>query len=122
MGKDRKINLLTLNKLPQKAISYLRLYRDVEIYTNILEFELPLYEQAKIQEQKNVPILQIIDAAIPPAKRSFPKRTILAFLITCGIELLAFLLIILRENKELSKSDKFNYVKNNLFSWKSRNP
>ena len=91
----------------------------MEVYTNILEFELPLYEQAKFQEQKDVPILQIIDSAIPPAKRSFPKRTLLAFLITFVLMMIVFVYILLKENKELSESDNFLYIKNNILKWKS---
>lgn len=120
-GNDNVNSLLTLNKLPQNAINYFRLFRDVEIYTNILEFELPLYEQAKFQEQKNVPILQVIDSAIPPAKRSFPKRTILALLFTIVLMLVVFIFLLIKENKSLVQSDKFIYIRRNLFKWKNEN-
>ncbi len=118
-GKDSINTMLSLNKLPQNAINYFRLYGNVQIYTNILEFELPLYEQAKFQEQKDVPILQVIDPAIPPAKRSFPKRTILAFLITMVLMLISLVFILLKENKRLAGSNEYIYIKNNLFKWKS---
>ena len=119
-GKDSINTLLSLNKLPQNAIDYFRHFRDVEVYTNILEFELPLYEQAKFQEQKDVPILQVIDSAIPPAKRSFPKRTILAFAITVGLMIIVFIFILLKENENLDNSDKFIYIKRNLFKWRTQ--
>ncbi|MEJ2618637.1 MAG: hypothetical protein P8Z35_27045, partial [Ignavibacteriaceae bacterium] len=112
-GKDSVNTLLSLNKLPQNVIDYFRHFRDVEVYTNILEFELPLYEQAKFQEQKDVPILQVIDSAIPPAKRSFPKRVLLASLITIVLMIITFMFILLKENKNLNNSDKFLYIKNN---------
>ena len=47
--------LYPFSKLPDVAINYYRAYREVEIQTKILEFLLPLYEQAKVDEQKNVP-------------------------------------------------------------------
>jgi len=118
-GKDSVNTLLSLNKLPQNVIDYFRHFRDVEVYTNILQFELPLYEQAKFQEQKDVPILQVIDSAIPPAKRSFPKRVLLASLITIVLMIITFMFILLKENKDLNNSDKFLYIKNNLFKWRS---
>ncbi len=117
-GKDSINTMLSLNKLPENAINYFRLYGNVQIYTNILEFELPLYEQAKFQEQKDVPILQVIDPAIPPAKRSFPKRTIMAFLITIVLMLILLVFILLKENKNLAGSNEYLYIKNNLFKWK----
>jgi uncharacterized protein involved in exopolysaccharide biosynthesis len=118
-GKDTINTMLALNKLPQNAINYFRLYGNVQIYTNILEFELPLYEQAKFQEQKDVPILQVIDPAIPPAKRSFPKRTIMAFLVTMVLMLISLVFILFKENKSFAGSNEYMYIKNNLFKWKS---
>ncbi len=119
-GKDSINTLLALNKLPQNAINYFRLYENVQIYTTILEFELPLYEQAKFDEQKDVPILQVIDPAVPPEKRSFPKRTIMAFLITVVLMLISLIFILMRENKNLMNSDEYIYIRNNLFKWKSK--
>ncbi|MCZ7614320.1 MAG: hypothetical protein M5T52_12495 [Ignavibacteriaceae bacterium] len=48
---------------------FLRLYRDIEIYTAILEFIVPIYEQAKLEEQKNIPVLQVIDYGVVPEKK-----------------------------------------------------
>lgn len=118
-GKDSVNTLLSLNKLPQNVIDYFRHFRDVEVYTNILEFELPLYEQAKFQEQKDVPILQVIDNAIPPAKRSYPKRVLTAGLISIGMILFAFIFIYIKENDELMSNDKIKYIQDNIFKWKS---
>jgi uncharacterized protein involved in exopolysaccharide biosynthesis len=118
-GRDSSVSLLSLNKLPQNALNYFRLFRDVQIYTNILEFELPLYEQARIQEKKDIPILQVIDYAIPPAKKSFPPRMVFASLITIVILLFVFIYILLIENEELANSEKFKFIKANLFKWKT---
>ncbi len=110
--------ILALNSLPQKAINYLRYYRQVQIDNELLKFVLPLYEQAKFDEQKDVPILQVVDYAVPPVKRSFPQRTLLAAIITFGVFILAFLYILVKENESWQNSDKIVYIKNNLFSWK----
>ncbi|MGA7836977.1 MAG: Wzz/FepE/Etk N-terminal domain-containing protein [Ignavibacteriaceae bacterium] len=118
-GRDSSVSLLSLNKLPQNALNYFRLFRDVQIYTNILEFELPLYEQARIQEKKDIPILQVIDYAIPPAKKSFPPRVLFASLITIVILLFVFIYILLLENEKLANSEKFKFIKTNLFKWKT---
>lgn len=114
-GKDSSVKLLSLDKLPRNVIEYFRLFRNVQIYTNILEFELPLYEQARFQEKKDIPILQVIDAAIPPAKKSFPPRALLSGLITLVVLLIAFMFILLKENTKLANSEKFQYIRNNLF-------
>ena len=68
---------LPLNAAPELGLKYVRLYREVALQQKILEFLLPEYEQAKIQEAKDTPTVQVLDAAVTPIKRSKPKRTIM---------------------------------------------
>jgi uncharacterized protein involved in exopolysaccharide biosynthesis len=107
-----------LNSLPEKVINYFRLLREVEINSAILEFILPLYEQAKIEEKKDIPTLQVIDDAIPPAKKSYPPRTIITLVITFGVFVLSFFFILIRENQNWQQSEKFLFIRKNLFRWK----
>ena len=72
--------ILALKKIPQNSVEYLRRYREVEINNMILEYITPLYEQAKVEEEKNCPILRVIDYAVPPVKKSFPPRILIALL------------------------------------------
>ncbi|MCB9247180.1 MAG: hypothetical protein H6613_00845 [Ignavibacteriales bacterium] len=41
-----------LKKSPDMIIEYYRLFREVEIQSKIMEFSLPIFEQAKLDEQK----------------------------------------------------------------------
>ncbi len=109
----------SLKNLPENATDYVRYYREVEINNAILQFITPLYEQAKIEEKKDIPSLQVIDYAVPPAKKSFPPRTIFTLLITFVIFLITFIFILFKENEKLQSSDKMLYIKKNLFRWKS---
>lgn len=108
----------SLNSLPQKTLKFLRYYREVEINSTILEFVIPLYEQAKFEEQKDIPILQVVDVAVPPVKKSFPPRTIFTILIGFGVFLIVFMSVLVKENENLNNSEKFLFVKSNLFKWK----
>lgn len=65
---------LPLRATPELGLEYFRLLREVKIQEKIMEFLLPQYEQAKIQETKDTAILQVIDEAVPPVKRNKPKR------------------------------------------------
>jgi uncharacterized protein involved in exopolysaccharide biosynthesis len=51
-----------------------------------MEFLLPQFEQAKIQEAKDTPTVQVLDPAVLPIKRSKPKRAffvlLVAFIVT----------------------------------------
>jgi len=111
--------ILSIESLPQNAMDYYRLFREVEINSKILEFVLPLYEQAKIEEKKDIPTLQVIDIAIPPAKKSYPPRTIITLVITFGVFITTFFFILIRENQNWQQSEKFLFIRKNLFRWKN---
>ncbi len=69
---DRK-----LSNLPEIGVESLRRYRDVLIQQQILEFLVPMYEQAKIDEVKDLPVVLPLDKAIPPERKSSPQRSII---------------------------------------------
>ena len=70
-------SFVPLNKVPDLTMDYIRLYRDLEIQNKILEFALPMYEQAKVDEQKDIPAVLILDKAVPGEKKDTPKRMLL---------------------------------------------
>ena len=116
-GEDNSL-LLSLKSIPEKAVNYFRNFRNVEINSAILQFVLPLYEQAKFEEQKDVPVIQIVDVAVPPAKKSFPPRTIFTLILMFIAFLICFVFILLNENENWQSSDKYKYIRTNLFKWK----
>ncbi|MBA4311482.1 MAG: hypothetical protein C0417_02520 [Chlorobiaceae bacterium] len=90
--------LLALKKLPRASVDFLRLYREVELNNMLLEFVVPLYEQSKIEEKKDYPVLQVIDYAVPPAKKSFPPRTLFALIGALSITLLVLISTMIRKS------------------------
>jgi len=72
--------ILPLKKIPQTSTEFLRRYRDVLINNMVLEYIVPLYEQSKIEEEKNYPVIGIIDYAVPPVRKSFPPRVLSALI------------------------------------------
>ena len=69
--------MLPFNEIPELSVEYIRLYRNVTLQEKILEFILPQYEQAKIQEAKDTPSIQILDKANYPIKKHRPKRALI---------------------------------------------
>jgi len=67
--------LFPFKEMPNIAIEYLRNYREVEIQQSILEIVMPMYEQAKVEEQKSMPTVMVIDKAFPPQLKDSPKRS-----------------------------------------------
>jgi len=117
---DSNDPLISMAKIPTYSLEYYRLRRNVEVNTRILQFILPLYEQAKLEEQKKIPVLRVIDYGIPAKKKSFPPRTLLTLIITMGIFFLLFIYAVIMESEEIQNSEKFQYIKENIFRWNPR--
>lgn len=115
-GTDNKNLVLGLSNLPENGMTYFRLFREVKINQAMLEFIIPLYEQARFEEQKDIPMIQIIDHAKAPEKKSYPKRFILTLIITLLVFFLLIFVIIIREVVDNSEDQKVKFVWNNLFS------
>ncbi len=69
--------LFSFKDMPNIAIQYLRTYREVEIQQSILEIVMPMYEQAKVDEQKSIPTVMVIDTAVPPQLKYSPKKSVI---------------------------------------------
>ncbi len=76
-------------KLPQAGLEYLRRARDLRYHEALFELLSRQYEQARVDEAKDPALIQVVDQAIPPDKRSWPPRTLLVLLSAVGT---AFLL------------------------------
>ena len=76
-GKSDAKLFVPFNQAPELGLQYVRLYREVTLEQKIMEFLLPQYELAKIQEAKDTPTVQVLDEAVMPIKRTKPKRTIM---------------------------------------------
>ena len=60
--------------LPELALEYLRLYRDVEIQSKIFEMIKIQSEQVKLQMSEDLPSVLVLDHAKPPTYKFKPKR------------------------------------------------
>lgn len=116
---ESSLNLFVPFKdIPKAGIQYLRLMRDYEIQNKLLEFIYPVYEQAKIEEQKNIPAVLVLDKALPPEKKSSPKRSI----IVLSAFLLSFLFsvgyAIFKNSYETIQQDEIRYarIKNDIIN------
>ncbi len=74
-----------------------RLARQVQLRQEVFVTLTREFEEARIAEVRDTPLLTIIDPAVPPDRRSSPRRKlIVALLIVCG-ELSALALVFFRE-------------------------
>jgi uncharacterized protein involved in exopolysaccharide biosynthesis len=76
--KDRSLSLFVPFKdVPDLGTEYVRRYREFEIQNRMMEFLVPLYEQAKIDEQKDTPVVLVLDNAVPPERKARPRRSLI---------------------------------------------
>lgn len=80
--------IISSNRAPEIINEYIKLYREVEIQTKLLEILYPIYEQSRMETLKDSPALIIIDAPFLPEYKAKPKRAVMvlaAFLISSVI-------------------------------------
>ncbi len=76
LGGNGEIQIATA-KVPAAGLEYVRKYREVKYYETIFELLAKQYEAAKLDEAKNATIIQVMDKAVPPEKKSSPKRLLI---------------------------------------------
>lgn len=94
MDKEAKSYFVPTDVMPDVALDYLRLTREVEIQSKLKAFLLPSYEQAKMDENKQTLLYLTLDRAIPPIKKSRPKRLIILLISLLGTAALVSLGVI----------------------------
>jgi tyrosine-protein kinase Etk/Wzc len=74
---DTDTGLITpKGRVAEAGLQYLRSLRDVKYYETISELLARQFEMAKVDEARQGTKVQVVDFAVPPEHRSFPKRTI----------------------------------------------
>jgi uncharacterized protein involved in exopolysaccharide biosynthesis len=78
------------------ALANLRAFREVKYQEAVLDTLVKQYELARIQEAKEGPLIQQVDIATPPEKRSRPKRTVIIFIALLGGFILGLIIVFIR--------------------------
>jgi tyrosine-protein kinase Etk/Wzc len=104
---------LSIGKAPQEGVEYLRKFRDVKYYETLFELLAKQYEIAKIDEAKNATLIQVLDNAIKPDKKSGPKRTLIVLFVGFASVLVAIVSALVREssNRAINNPNTSNKVR-----------
>ncbi len=77
-------------QMPEAELEYLRRSREVKYHEAFYDFLGKQLEAARIDEGQNAILVQVVDTAVPPERKSGPKRlllvlvpTLAAFVVTC---------------------------------------
>jgi tyrosine-protein kinase Etk/Wzc len=69
--------IVSKGQMTDASVEYVRRLRDVKYYETIFEILARQFELAKLDEAKEGALIQVVDPAIPPDKKSFPKRSLI---------------------------------------------
>jgi tyrosine-protein kinase Etk/Wzc len=67
---------LTSRSLPEDQVAFLRKQRDVQYHTLIFDLIARQFEAARLDEAKASPLIQVLDTAEPPERKSGPYRAL----------------------------------------------
>jgi len=70
---DRRDFAVPFPKVPEVGIELVRLTRDVKVGETLVTLLIQQLEQAKIAEAKDLPIVHVLDRAVPAERHSRPK-------------------------------------------------
>jgi capsule polysaccharide export protein KpsE/RkpR len=70
----------SIRKLPLLGVQWANLYRESKVQETVYELLTQEYEFAKIQEAKEIPSVNLLDAPLLPERSSFPPRILITLL------------------------------------------
>jgi len=79
--------------------------RDVKYYETVYDLLAKQYELAKIDEAKDPTIVQVMDRAVEPDRKSKPRRTLIVLISALVALFASFVLAFTRESAERAKGD-----------------
>ena len=80
--------LVPKGRVPEAGLGYVRKLRDVKYSETIFDILARQFEAAKLDEARQGAVIQVVDPAVPPDKKSSPRR----LLIVLGATLVGFLI------------------------------
>lgn len=80
------------------GIEFTKLLTEIEALSKAKAYLVPLYEKLRLDEVKNIKTLYVLDEAVPPTKKSKPKRVLIVAGSVLGSFVLAVLFILLIHN------------------------
>lgn len=66
--------MIAAGKLPVLGLEYMRLYREAKYQEGLYKLYCKLVELARLDQARETVVLQVVDRALPPERKSKPKR------------------------------------------------
>ena len=88
--KEKGDIFVPTGKVPEAGLEYVRKLRDVKYFETMFELLAKQYEVARLDEAKEGAVIQVVDKATPPDRKSKPLRFAIVLVTTCVFGILAF--------------------------------
>jgi uncharacterized protein involved in exopolysaccharide biosynthesis len=87
--------LMPSGRVPEMGTEYLRKLRQLKYNETIYELLAKQYELAKLDEAKDAVVIQVIDRAVPPERKSRPQKALIVLLATVTTLFLSVIIVLL---------------------------
>ncbi len=81
-GRSSAPSGLGLADVPEAGMEYLRAQHEVQYQLTLFDLLLKQYDAARLDEGKEAAIIQVVEPAVPPEKKSAPQRGVIMLLAT----------------------------------------
>jgi tyrosine-protein kinase Etk/Wzc len=97
--------ILPRGQVPQVGVEYIRKLRDVKYRETIFEILARQFELAKLDEAKEGALIQVVDPAIVPDYKSFPKRGLITVVAAIAGMFIGIFAALFKEGMERLRQD-----------------
>jgi len=84
---------------------YITKYRDFKYHETLFELMAKQYELARLDEAREGAVIQVVDLAVTPERRSKPRSTLIAAITALGAFLLVILIVFVRQGLRNAAND-----------------
>jgi len=95
----------SLKNAPESGLAYIRAFREVKYRETLFELLARQYEAARIDEARDAPVIQVVEPAIEPERKSFPHRGRIILLSAALGCFVACLVVIIGVRQSQAKTD-----------------
>lgn len=114
-GRNRNDPMMPTSMMPSVGFEYQQKLREVKYREYLYEIMARQYEAARLDEAKESPLIQVVDIAVPPDRKSAPRKSlyILAGLLLGGM-MGVFIVFLRHAASDPSQADKVTELRNLL--------
>jgi tyrosine-protein kinase Etk/Wzc len=85
---------------------YIAKYRDFKYYETLFELFAKQFELARIDESREGAVIQVVDVALPPERKSKPKKGLIAVVATLASGFILLLFVFVRHAVQRAQKDE----------------